>query len=98
MDLSGRKFTAVLKILREELFVFADDIAGEANIDKRLVAHVRSLAEKIPKKAPRQIELFKLGHASIVLAAYAKTEHATPTLSMKNSSDSTFDEFANSSG
>jgi len=73
LDLTGRKFTAALKSLREELRTFADDIAGEANIDKRFVAHVGSLADKIPQKAPRQTELFRLGHASVVFAAYAKT-------------------------
>jgi hypothetical protein len=70
-DLRGRALTAALKSLREELHVFADDIAGEANIDRRFVSHVRTLAEQIPHKSPRQAELFRLGHAGDVFAGYA---------------------------
>src|SRR5260370_24962930 len=72
-DLTGRKLIAALKSLHEELCAFADDIADAANIDKRFVAHVRHFTGKIPKKLPRQNELFRLGHASVVFAAYAKT-------------------------
>ncbi len=74
-NLDGRKFSAALKSLREALSVFADDIACEANIDKRIVARVRKLADQVPKR-PNQTELFRLGHASVVFAAYAKTADA----------------------
>ena len=71
-DLTGRKFTAALKSLHEELCAFADDISDEANIDRRFVAHIRQLVGQIPRKMPRQTELFRLGHASVVFASYAK--------------------------
>jgi hypothetical protein len=72
-DLKGRSSAAALKSLREELRAFADEIAGEANIDKRFVSYVRKLADQIPQKSPRQAELFRLGHAGEVLVGYAKT-------------------------
>jgi hypothetical protein len=75
-NLSGRKFLAALKSLREELSAFADDIAGEANTDKRVIARIRKLADQVPKKSPNQTELFRLGHGSVVFAAYAKTVDA----------------------
>ncbi len=72
-DLKGRKFTAALKSLREEMRPFADEIAGEANIDRRFVAQARKLADQIPQKSPTQAELFRLGHAGEVFAGYART-------------------------
>jgi hypothetical protein len=72
-DLSGRKFTAALKALQADLRAFADDISREANIDKRFVSYVRTLSERIPKTSPRQDDLFRMGHAEDVFAAYAKT-------------------------
>src|SRR4029077_20036608 len=72
-DLKGRTFTAALKSLRQELRTFADEIASEANIDRRFVAQVRKLADQIPQKSPRQAELFRLGHAGEVFAGYART-------------------------
>jgi hypothetical protein len=69
-DLKGRKFTAALKSLREELIALADAVA-DANVDPRFVSHVRKLAEQIPHKSPRQAELFRLGHAGDVFAGYA---------------------------
>lgn len=72
-DLKGRKFSAALKSLREELSAFAKEIAGEANIDRRFVSHVQKLALQIPQKAPRQAELFRLGHAADVFGGYSKT-------------------------
>jgi hypothetical protein len=62
-----------LKSLREEMRAFANDITGEANIDKRFLSYVSTLAGQVPEKAPRQAELFQLGHAGAVLAGYAKT-------------------------
>lgn len=75
-DLKGRSLTAALKSLREEMRAFADDITGEANIDKRFVSHVQRVADQIPQKAPRQVELFGLGHAEVAFAAYAETVNA----------------------
>lgn len=72
-DLKGRGFAAALKSLREEMRAFADDIAGEANIDPRYVAYIRKIADQIPQKSPRQAELFRLGHAGEVFAGYATT-------------------------
>jgi hypothetical protein len=55
---------------------FAGDIAGEANIDRRFVTYLRTLAEQIPQKAPSQVELFRLGHAGEVFVEYAATVDA----------------------
>lgn len=72
-DITRRQFAAALKGLGAELRSFADDIANEANIDRRFVAHLRSLAERIPQKTPRQDELFRIGHIEAVFEGYAKT-------------------------
>lgn len=73
LDLDKRKFTAALSALRSELRELADDVAAEANIDKRPAAFLRRLADRIPEKPPAQDELFRLGHAENVLAGFAKT-------------------------
>lgn len=72
LDLDKRKFTAALSALRAELRELADDVAAEANIDKRPAAFLRRLADRIPEKAPTQDELFRLGHAETVLAGFGK--------------------------
>jgi hypothetical protein len=84
-DLTGRQLAAALKSLREELRDFADDIAGEANIDIRFASHVRQLVDQIPQKSPRQAELFRLGHAETVFSGYAKTvnDEWPPVLAMR---------------
>jgi len=74
-DLKSRRFGTALRALRAEITKLADDVAGEANIDKRFVSHLRNLANQIPPKLPRQYELFRIGHTEAVLAAYAKTVH-----------------------
>ncbi len=71
-DLTGRKFAAALKSLRQEMRSFAADISNDANIDKRFAGYVSRLVEQIPVKVPRQDELFRLGHAETVFAGYAK--------------------------
>ncbi len=72
-DLTGRKFGSALKSLREEMRVFASDISGDANIDRRFASYVQQLAEQIPTKAPKQAELFRLGHVEAVFSGYAET-------------------------
>jgi hypothetical protein len=57
-DLKRRKFTAVLKSLREEMCALADDIAGEANIDRRFVAQVRKLADQSPRSRQDKLSCF----------------------------------------
>jgi hypothetical protein len=71
-DLKGRKFTAALKNLREELRGLSGAVAV-ANVDPRFVSYSKVLAEQVPEKAPRQADLFRLGHAGGVFAGYAKT-------------------------
>jgi hypothetical protein len=75
-DLKGRAFTAALRSLREELQTFADDIAHQVNIDKRFVAVVQRLSDRIPRRGPVQSEIFSLGHAETIFAAYANTVDA----------------------
>jgi hypothetical protein len=72
-DLKGRAFTAALSSLREELQTFANDIAHQVNIDKRFLAVVQRLSDQVPRKAPIQSQIFRLGHAETIFAAYANT-------------------------
>jgi hypothetical protein len=74
-DLSGRKFSAALRSLGGEARSLANDLAGEANIDKRFISFLNQLSERIPPKAPSQDQLFGLGHFESVLEGYAKTVH-----------------------
>jgi hypothetical protein len=71
-NLDTRKFAAALKSLRTEMRALANDAAGEANIDKRFVAHLGQLADRIPQKSLRQDVLFRLGHAEAIFSGYAK--------------------------
>jgi hypothetical protein len=75
-DLKGRAFTAAFNSLREELQIFANNISEQANIDKRFVGVVRRLLDQIPRKAPMQVEIFRLGHAETIFATYANTVDA----------------------
>jgi hypothetical protein len=75
-DLKGRAFTAAFNSLREELQTFANDISEQANIDKRFVGVVQRLLDQIPRKAPMQTEIFRLGHAETIFGGYANTVDA----------------------
>jgi hypothetical protein len=76
IDLDARKFAAALKVLRTELSIFAKEISGEANIDRRFISYVQSFTNRIPKRTPRQSELFQLGHTVEVFASYSKIVEA----------------------
>jgi hypothetical protein len=54
---------------------FANDIAGEANIDSASSRTSNASRTKFPE-APRQVELFRLGHAEVAFAAYAEAVNA----------------------
>jgi hypothetical protein len=75
-SLKGQAFGAALKSLRVALETFANDIAGEANIDRRFLSYVQKLVDDFPQRVPRQAALFQLGHAGEVFAAYAATVDA----------------------
>src|SRR5205807_8654892 len=70
-DLSNKKLQAGFTALRAELLELADDANAEGNIDKRPAEFLQRLATRIPRTAPRQDELFRLGHAEAILAGYA---------------------------
>jgi hypothetical protein len=72
-DLDDQQFAAALRGLSAEIRTFADDIADEANIDRRFVSHLRKLADRIPQGSPTQDELFRLGHIEAVFEGYAET-------------------------
>jgi len=72
-DLESTTFAAALKSLRDELRAFVDEVAGEANIDRRLVSRLDQLASQIPETVPLQAELFRLGHFGATFAGYAST-------------------------
>jgi hypothetical protein len=72
-DLGEAEFISALGALRDDLREFADDLSGEANIDKRFLSYVGRFADRIPKAAPSQNELFRLGHVEEVFIGYAKT-------------------------
>jgi hypothetical protein len=71
VDLQQNEFPAALRALRAGLQKFANDLDGEANIDRRFVAYLRHLAEQIPEGVPPQHELFELGHAEEVFIKYS---------------------------
>jgi hypothetical protein len=75
-DLDQANFAAALTGLRDELHEFAEDIAGETNIDRRFVSFVGRLADRIPQTPPPQHELFRLGHVEDVFDGYAETVDA----------------------
>ena len=72
-DQGDAAFVSALGGLRTLLHNFAVEISGEANIDRRFVSFVRTLAERIPDEAPPQHELFELGHVEAVFAQYTRT-------------------------
>jgi hypothetical protein len=71
-DLGEAEFIAALGALCDDLREFADDLSGEANIDKRFLSYVRRFADRIPQAVPSQNELFQLGHVEEVFIGYAK--------------------------
>jgi hypothetical protein len=71
VDLQQNEFPNALRALRAGLQKFANDLDGEANIDRRFVAYLRHLAEQIPEGVPPQHELFELGHAEEVFIKYS---------------------------
>ena len=71
-NLSKKKFEATFAALRSELVELASDVNAEGNIDKRPADFLQRLANRISETAPRQDELFRLGHAETIFAGYAK--------------------------
>jgi hypothetical protein len=71
-DLSEAEFIAALAGLRDDLREFADDLSGEANIDRRFLSYVRRFADRIPRAPPSQNELFRLGHVEEIFLGYAR--------------------------
>jgi hypothetical protein len=73
MDQGEAGFASALRAIRNVLRNFADEISGEANIDRRFVSFVRRVAEQIPEAVPPQHELFEIGHVEAVFAEYTRT-------------------------
>jgi hypothetical protein len=73
VNLSNKAFTSALSALQAGLRGLADNIATEANLDKRPVDFLRQLAQTIPDKPPSQEALFLLAHNEVVFARFAKT-------------------------
>src|ERR1041385_1291406 len=65
-SLTKNKLEAAFAALRAELLELAADVNAEGNIDKRPAEFLQRLANRIPEKAPRQDELFRLGHAETI--------------------------------
>jgi hypothetical protein len=61
------------KLLRAEIVCLSVDADFDGNIDQKSIAHLRSVAGRIPVCAPAQDELFYLAHLKEFLEAYAKT-------------------------
>jgi hypothetical protein len=72
-NLTKKKLEAAFAALRAELRELASDMNAEGNIDKRPADFLQRLAGRIPEAAPRQDELFRLGHAEAIFAGYAAT-------------------------
>jgi hypothetical protein len=71
-ELEKESLQAALEALRTQIGELAADLDGEVNIDRRVVAFLRRLSEKIPSSQPRQAELFMLAHEQEKLEAYGK--------------------------
>jgi hypothetical protein len=72
IDLNQKEFAGALSALRKELQSLAQAVGDEANIDKRPARYFEDIAGRIPKKVPKQEELFRLGHAEEVLRHFEK--------------------------
>ncbi len=72
-ELDTRALNASLKALRAHIEELAQDLEGEANIDKRVIALLHQLQEKIPTKRPTQERLFLLAHQQESLELYGNT-------------------------
>lgn|GEM_PF-1122503 len=80
-ELDSETLGAALIALRAQIAELVADLDAEANIDKRVIAFLRRLTEKIPRTAPTQAQLFMLAHEQETLEAYGKTVVAEwPTL------------------
>jgi hypothetical protein len=73
LDLDASAFADSLHALRTLLVDLADDLAGEANIDRRAIALLRKIAGGVPETTPTQAELFILAHQQEMLEVYSKT-------------------------
>jgi hypothetical protein len=64
---------ASLKALKKHFDDLARDAEGEANIDRRMIAYLCSLGERMPMRAPAQDKLISLGHEIETLQSFAKS-------------------------
>ncbi|HXW71601.1 MAG TPA: hypothetical protein VEK34_09185 [Methylocella sp.] len=62
---------SALKSLRAEIAEFVDDLGSDANVDRRVLAYLRRLADRIPDHSPPQNELFRIAHAKELLESYS---------------------------
>jgi hypothetical protein len=69
---SGASLKAALAALRSQIAELAGDLDGEANIDRRIIAYLHRLADRVPHSAPPQEQLFILAHEQEALEAYCK--------------------------
>ena len=53
-DSADASLNAALTALRSQIAELADDLEGEANIDKRIIAYLRRLSDRIPHSPPSQ--------------------------------------------
>lgn len=72
-ELDARALNASLKALRAHIGELAHDLEGEANIDKRVIAMLHQLHDRIPTKRPTQERLFLLAHQQESLELYGNT-------------------------
>lgn len=72
-DQSPDDLRGALTALCDDLDDLANDLEGEANIDRRFVSYIRRIAKNLPASAPRQHDLFRLGHGEEFFARYATT-------------------------
>jgi hypothetical protein len=71
-ELDAEAFNQALRALRSLIINLANDLDGEANIDKRAIGFLHRIGEGIPDDAPTQAQLFELAHQQETLEDYGK--------------------------
>lgn len=72
-DSSPENAEAALKALKADFSELALDAEDDANIDKRAIAYLRRLGERIPDAAPSNFELHRIAQNETALQNYGRT-------------------------
>ncbi len=70
-DIVETKLSDALEALKQSLNELADDAESEANIDRRAIAYLRRIGERIPASPPTNLEMHSIAHNEAMLFGYA---------------------------